>query len=49
MRSLFSDTYSSLFSLMLDKSSSNSSDKATVVLNNFQVITQTLLYTCTLV
>lgn len=32
MRSLFSDTYSGLFSLMVDKSNSNGSDKGTEML-----------------
>ncbi len=48
MRSLFSDTYSGLFSPMVDKSNSNGSDKGTAMFNTFLVITLRQFHTRTL-
>lgn len=44
-QSLFSDTYSGLFSLMVDKSNSNGSDKGTPMFYTFLVITLRPFYT----
>lgn len=47
MKSLFSDLCSGFFFLMVDKSSSNGSDKGTVMFNTFLVITLSQFHTYT--